>query len=105
MVKMIKSMQEFDDELKNAGCKLVIVDFTATWCGPCRMIAPLFEELSKKHSGVIFLKVDVDESEDISQKYGITAMPTFIFIKNGEKVDVCTGADIKAVEKKLNAHM
>ncbi|KAJ1217969.1 hypothetical protein NDU88_005556 [Pleurodeles waltl] len=105
MVKIISSEKEFDEELKNAGSKLVIVDFTASWCGPCRRIAPLFEELSTKYSEVIFLKVDVDDNEAITQRYGVTSMPTFLFIKNCEKVNVCTGADINAVEKRLKAHM
>merc|ERR1712059_125209 len=73
--------------------KLVVVDFHATWCGPCLMIAPFLEEMSQSMEDVVFLKVDVDECEDIAAKYSVNAMPTFIFIKSGEKVADLTGAN------------
>ncbi|KAL4584258.1 hypothetical protein LXL04_008854 [Taraxacum kok-saghyz] len=72
--------------------KLVVVDFTATWCGPCRVIAPIYAELAKKMPHVTFLKVDVDELESIAQKYSVEAMPTFLFFKKGEIVDKVVGA-------------
>ena len=50
--------------------KLIVIDFTATWCGPCKMIAPIFKQLSQEFSGVIFVKVDVDEAPDVAAKYG-----------------------------------
>uniref|UniRef100_A0A7N8YIW1 Thioredoxin n=1 Tax=Mastacembelus armatus TaxID=205130 RepID=A0A7N8YIW1_9TELE len=70
---------EFRALLKEAGDKLVVVDFSATWCGPCKKIAPEYEDLSKKpeNKNVVFLKVDVDEAE--------VCMPTFHFYKNGKK--------------------
>jgi thioredoxin len=68
--------------------KLTIIDFTATWCGPCKMIAPVFKELSEEYgSRAQFIKVDVDDNPEAAQKYGVTAMPTFLFIKGGEVVD------------------
>uniref|UniRef100_A0A8C4EBJ2 Thioredoxin domain-containing protein n=1 Tax=Dicentrarchus labrax TaxID=13489 RepID=A0A8C4EBJ2_DICLA len=75
---------------KEAGDKLVVVDFTATWCGPCKQIGPIFEEQSLKpeNKNVIFLKVDVDEAEDVSSSCNISCMPTFQFYKNGEKVRI-----------------
>ncbi len=77
---------DFDTQLKDAGNKLIVVDFYATWCGPCKMISPKLEEMAQQFSDVIFLKVDVDENEEVASEYGISCMPTFIFIKNGEKV-------------------
>ena len=66
--------------------KLVVIDFFATWCGPCKMISPKIEAMAGEMSNVVFLKVDVDEAEDVAQEYNISAMPTFIFLKNGQKV-------------------
>uniref|UniRef100_A0A8C6U9P3 Thioredoxin domain-containing protein n=1 Tax=Neogobius melanostomus TaxID=47308 RepID=A0A8C6U9P3_9GOBI len=85
-------------ELKAAGSKLVVVDFTASWCGPCKMIAPVFE-VRNENKDVVFLKVDVDEASDVSEKCGISSMPTFQFYKNGEKLEQFSGAS----EEKLRA--
>ncbi|OEL28190.1 Thioredoxin H-type [Dichanthelium oligosanthes] len=87
--------EEFDTQMnkaKEAG-KLVVIDFTASWCPPCRFIAPVFVELAKAHPHIIFLKVDVDELKEVSEQYEITAMPTFAFVKDGEKVHTIVGAD------------
>ncbi|XP_071731511.1 thioredoxin H1-like [Rutidosis leptorrhynchoides] len=72
--------------------KLVVVDFTASWCGPCRVIAPILADFAKKMPHVTFLKVDVDELEKVAQDYKVEAMPTFLFIKDGETVDKVVGA-------------
>ncbi|XP_073480122.1 thioredoxin-like [Aquarana catesbeiana] len=93
MVKQIESASEFKEFLKSAGDKLVVVDFTASWCRPCRRIAPLYEELSKAHPDVFFCKVDVDDVAALSESCGITAMPTFQFYKNATKVAEICGAD------------
>ncbi len=77
--------------------KPVVVDFWAEWCGPCRMVAPVVEELSKDYAGkAIVGKVDVDANNEISAKYGIRNIPTILFIKNGEVVDKQVGAAPKA---------
>tara|TARA_Y100000589_G_scaffold304309_1_gene317360 strand:+ start:4476 stop:4793 length:318 start_codon:yes stop_codon:yes gene_type:complete len=77
--------------------KPVVVDFWAEWCGPCRMVAPVVEELSKDYEGkAIVGKVDVDANNEISAKYGIRNIPTILFIKNGEVVDKQVGAAPKA---------
>ena len=60
---MISTKEEFDAALKDAGSKLVVVDFTASWCGPCQQIAPVFKALAQEHKDVVFLKVDVDENK------------------------------------------
>jgi len=70
----------------------VLIDFWATWCGPCRVISPIFEKLSNEFDGVAFYKVDVDEQADISEEVGIRAMPTFFLFENGEKKGELVGA-------------
>lgn len=81
----------------------VMVDFGATWCGPCRMIAPYMEQLSDEFAGkAVVAKVDVDECPGIAAKYGIRNVPTVLIFKNGEIVDKNVGAAPKATfEEKL----
>lgn len=75
----------------------LVLDFSATWCGPCKKIAPYVDELSEEYDGrVIIGKVDVDENDGLTSKYGIRNVPTLIFIKNGEVVDKHVGAASKA---------
>ncbi|XP_042861898.1 thioredoxin-2-like [Penaeus japonicus] len=93
MVYQVKDQGDFNKQLSEAGSKLVVIDFYATWCGPCKMIAPKLEEMSQSMSDVVFLKVDVDECEDIAADNQITCMPTFLFMKNGQKVETLTGAN------------
>jgi thioredoxin 1 len=70
----------------------VVVDFTATWCGPCQRIKPFFEELAAAHKGALFVKVDVDELESVSQAAEVLAMPTFQVYREGRRVDTVQGA-------------
>ena len=82
MVKYVTS-QELEKLL--AGEKPVVCDFWATWCGPCRMLAPVFEEVSDKlENKAVFVKLDVDENEDAAVKYGITSIPNIILFKKGQ---------------------
>ncbi len=71
------------DALLNEG-KTVLVDFYATWCGPCKMLAPVLEEVDPDYPDVEFVKVDVDEEGDLARRYGISVIPTLFVIKNGE---------------------
>ncbi|MCL4123537.1 UNVERIFIED_CONTAM: hypothetical protein GTU68_005729, partial [Idotea baltica] len=84
---------DFDKQLAEAGSKLVVVDFYATWCGPCKTISPKIEAMSAELSDVVFIKVDVDECEDVSLAYQISCMPTFMFFRNSAKVESFSGAN------------
>lgn len=80
---------------------MVVVDFHATWCGPCKTIAPHFKQYATKYPEADFLKVDVDKCQTTAATYNITAMPTFLFLKNGKKVDEIKGADPQKLEDKI----
>ncbi|KAH6823513.1 thioredoxin H-type 1 [Perilla frutescens var. hirtella] len=84
--------------------KLVVVDFMASWCPPCRFIAPILVEIAKKMPHVIFLKVDVDELKSVAEEYTIEAMPTFLFLKDGKEVDRIVGANKDELQSKINLH-
>ena len=86
MAHQCSDLNDLNAQLEAAGGKLVVIDFFATWCGPCKMIAPKIVEMDAEMNNVVFLKVDVDEAEDAAQEYNIQAMPTFLFIKNKQKV-------------------
>ena len=84
------------ESLKNGQLPLV-VDFWATWCGPCRMVAPIIAELAKDYDGrVVVGKCDVEENEDLAMEYGIRNIPTILFFKGGQVVDKVVGAVNKA---------
>ncbi|MFT4071500.1 MAG: thioredoxin [Dysgonamonadaceae bacterium] len=85
------------EEIINSG-KPVVVDFWAEWCGPCRMVGPIVEELAKEYEEkVIIGKVDVDSNDEITSKFGIRNIPTILFFKNGEVVDKQVGATQKSI--------
>lgn len=85
---------------------LTVVDFWAEWCGPCRAIGPVIEELAKEYEGKVKVgKVNVDNNPQISTNYGITSIPAILFLKNGEVVDKLVGAQPKSnFVKKIEAH-
>ncbi|XP_054040584.1 thioredoxin isoform X8 [Rissa tridactyla] len=85
MVKSVGSLSEFEAELKSAGEKLIVVDFSATWCGPCKMIKPFFHSLCEKYGDVVFIEIDVDDAQDVATHCDVKCMPTFQFYKNGKK--------------------
>jgi thioredoxin 1 len=93
------------DEALVANQGLMMVDFWAEWCGPCRAIAPVLEDLAKASEGKVTLaKVNVDENQGLAARYGIRSIPTILFVKNGKVADQVIGAVPKAqLQKKLDA--
>lgn len=101
MVTPINSVAEFDAAISNTD-KLIVVDFFATWCGPCKMIAPMVDKFSEQYAEkATFLKVDVDQLPELAQKYEISAMPTLVFIKNGNQIEKVVGANMAAVKQNI----
>lgn len=84
--------------------RLVLLYFTASWCGPCHYLSPLYTNLAGKYQKVGFLKVDIDEARDVAARWNISSVPTIFFIKNGKEVDKVIGADKNALEKKICQH-
>lgn len=79
---------DFDKTLEDAGDKPVMVDFFAEWCGPCRMAAPIIDQISEEYADkAVIAKVDVDDHSELAQRYGVMSIPTVIVFKNGEEVD------------------
>ena len=77
---------EFNEKV--AGSSVAMVDFWATWCGPCKMLAPVIEDIGKKYDGkAVVAKVDVDENQSLAAKYGVMSIPTVIFLKDGKEFD------------------
>ena len=100
MAQYLKTKADFDEAMKEE--KLVVIDFTASWCPPCQMIAPMYEEHAKKvEEYAVLYKVDVDENGETAQACGIEAMPTFQFYKGGSKVHQIRGADFEGVKAKI----
>ena len=104
MSEVILTDENFESEVLKAQGP-VMVDFWATWCGPCRMLAPVVEELATEYAGKVKVcKLDVDKGMQTSTKYRITSVPTILFFKNGEAVGQAIGLQSKtALEEKLNA--
>ena len=101
-VKHISNANEFDNILASAGDRLVVVDFSATWCGPCKMIAPAYDDISKEYENVVCLKIDVDEVPDITERYQVMAMPTFLFLRGKKVVERFSGASIEKLRATID---
>lgn len=94
----------FEQEINDG---VVVVDFFATWCGPCKMLAPIFEQLSvEMKDDAKFVKVDIDKSLEIARKYMISSVPTMMIFKDGKPVDTMVGFMPKeAIKNKVEAHI
>eukprot|EP00903_Cladosiphon_okamuranus_P005798 g5745.t1 len=101
-VKEVKTLAALQEELKAAKGMLVVVDFYADWCGPCKQIAPVYKEMAKEFPKAVFLKVNVDNNKETAQKYAVQSMPTFVMLKNGKKVDEIKGAGEDALRQAIS---
>jgi len=99
MMDQPETLEDFQELLLKAKDKTVIVDFTATWCGPCQRIKPFFADLENNFPHVVFCKIDVDENAKTAEKYGVKAMPTFMAFRGGEKDGEMSGADANTLQK------
>lgn len=90
MAEITLTQENFDEVIN--GDKPVIVDFWATWCGPCQMMGPLVEELAKEHEELAVCKLNVDDEEEIARRFRVMSIPTFLKFKGGELVDKAVGA-------------
>ncbi|PHT56638.1 Thioredoxin H-type 2 [Capsicum baccatum] len=103
----VHTVDEWNEHLQKGidSKKLMVVDFTASWCGPCKFIAPFLAELAKKIPNVTFLKVDVDELKSVATDWAVEAMPTFMFIKEGNIVDKVVGAKKDELQQTIAKHI
>lgn len=100
-VRQIATVAEFQQVLGQASSKLVIVNFTAVWSGPCHRVALKFNQLAQDNPQAMFVKVDVDENIETAASHGINCMPTFVFYKNHEKIDELIGANEEVLMSKM----
>lgn len=108
--EMVRELEDADElealhQEANEAAQLLVLDFTATWCGPCQRIAPVVHDLAEEYSGqAIFAKIDVDIMGDVAAELGVTSMPTFLFFRNGELVDTMRGADETGLRERVAEH-
>ncbi|PIR47533.1 thioredoxin [Candidatus Uhrbacteria bacterium CG10_big_fil_rev_8_21_14_0_10_50_16] len=97
--------QNFDEQVTNAE-GVVVVDFWAPWCGPCKMMSPVVEELAEEMGNVTIAKVNVDENQEVSMQFNVLSIPTFIIFKGGQVVDQFAGAMGKdALKARVEKHL
>lgn len=99
---VISSENGFDSAIRSSN--LVVVDFYAPWCGPCRTLTPHLERLSTEYPAVRFCKLDVDSLDAVANSQNVSALPTIVYYKNGKEVARVTGADLAKIEALINKH-
>ena len=107
MVNFLETKESWDAAIisNQTDGKLLVVDFTATWCGPCLQISPKVEELSVQFSeNVVFVKVDVDDNDEVAEVCGVNVMPTFQFYRSGERVAVFSGTNAAKLTQLVEEH-
>ncbi|KAJ1282441.1 hypothetical protein BS78_03G052100 [Paspalum vaginatum] len=104
-VHVVTSKEDWDQKIAEANKdgKTVVANFSASWCGPCRVISPVYAEMSQTYPQLMFLLIDVDDLMEFSSSWDIRATPTFFFLKNGQQVDKLVGANKPELEKKVAA--
>jgi thioredoxin 1 len=101
---LLKTADEFRRAMIDAGDRLAVVDFFATWCTPCQLMIPTLKAIAREFPDVAFYKVNVDTNEDTTETYNVTAMPTFILLRNGQVLDRMKGADAVALRALITKH-
>ena len=96
-MEVLHLTKEKFEEIINQKEKTVLVDFFATWCGPCRMQGPIVEEIAKENDNIIVGKLDVDEVSEVAEKYNVYSIPTLLIFKNGELVRTFVGLTSKTI--------
>ena len=90
-MKVIKANKENFESIKNSD-KPVLLDFYADWCGPCRMVSPIVDEIAEERDDIIVAKINVDEENDLASEFGVFSIPTLVVLKNGKVANQATGA-------------
>ncbi|CEF60816.1 Thioredoxin family and Thioredoxin-like fold domain and Thioredoxin domain-containing protein [Strongyloides ratti] len=103
-VKHVTSKSELDKIFSASKGSLIVLDFYASWCGPCHLVAPQFSKMAKKYTDVVFIKIDVDEAEDLAELYDVKVMPTFHFIKDDVTITVLEGNCVEEIKKNIEMH-
>ncbi|KAI8388949.1 related to Thioredoxin-3, mitochondrial [Nakaseomyces glabratus] len=98
-IKQVKTLEEVQKLMKDSN--LSVIDFYATWCGPCKAMVPFLSKFVDQYKDVKFYKVDVDESPDVAEYYGVSAMPTFVFTKDDDILHKIRGANPKGLAKAI----
>ena len=94
MKPIVLNKNNFDEIKKNE--KLVLIDFYANWCGPCKMLSPIIDQIADEREDVVVAKVDVDKEVELAEKFGVFSIPTLVILKDGEVVHQSAGARPKA---------
>ncbi|KNA12694.1 hypothetical protein SOVF_123640 [Spinacia oleracea] len=102
----IHSTDQWNSHLESSkhSAKLMVVDFSASWCGPCQYMEPIVKDFSTKYRDIEFVKIDVDELADVASEFGVDAMPTFVFFRKGKEVDRLIGANKGELRERITKH-